>query len=670
MKNTHNTIAEGQCLWTPSAERIEQAQITAFIAWLDQHKGLSFTDYQALWQWSVDDQISFWSTVWEYFEVISDTEFLSVVESVVEGEDIFKASWFRGAKTNYAEHLLRYEARAGADEIAFFHSSEIRPAATLSWQDLGAQVRVLATRLRALGIKPGDRVVSYMPNIPETAVAMIATVAIGAIWSSAAPEFGSKTVIDRFGQIEPKLAFFADGYSFNGRLFDRRADIQAIVGALDSLEHIIWLDYLGTGSPLETTLPLLMFKDVMSGPAIAREDFEFTRVEWDHPLWVLYSSGTTGLPKAIMHSHVGIITDHLKALVLHCDLGPGKRMFFYSTTGWMMWNIVVSSLITGASAVLYDGSPTYGGVDALWRKASEVKATLFGASPTLVQSMKAANISPKELYDLSSLDTVLVAGSPSTPETFQWFYNEVASDLWLTSQSGGTDMCGGFVTGLPIQPVYAGEIQSCALGYKVEVWNDQGLPVVDDVGEVVITKPFPAAPLGFWGDDGSRYYASYFELFPGVWRHGDLVKINHRGGAYVYGRSDSTLNRYGVRIGTGEIYAVLESIAAVKDSLVICCEQEGGKFYMPLFVELDGHVELSDALIKEIVTALRTEASPRHVPDEILAVPQIPYTLTGKKMEIPIRKIVSGLPPESAASRDTMANPGALDWFITFAGSK
>jgi len=446
------------------------------------------------------------------------------------------------------------------------------------------------------------------------------------------------------------------------------------VATFTGLGNLIWLNYIDSQSTLDTDIPILSFHEALSGAAVAREELEFTRVDCDHPLWVLYSSGTTGLPKAIMHTHVGMITEQLKNLVFHMDLGPGKRIFFYSTTGWMMWNIVVSSLISGASAVLYDGSPTFGGIDKLWRMASEVKATIFGASPTLVHNMKAGGVKPNESFDLSSLDTVLVSGSPSTPETFEWFYENVASDIWVTSQSGGTDMCSGFFSGMVTQAVYAGEIQVRGLGYSVEVWDDSGNPIVDEVGEAVITKPFPSAPLGFWGDDGSRYYESYFDAFPGIWRHGDLVKLNDRGGAYVLGRSDSTLNRYGVRIGAGEIYAVLESIPAIKDSLVICCESVEGEFYMPLFVVLDEaeqrQANLNDELVKVILEKLRRDASPRHVPDEIHLVPEIPYTLTGKKMEVPIRKIVAGLQPEKAASRDTMANPRALDWFVRFSHSR
>ncbi|KCZ58684.1 acetoacetate--CoA ligase [Hyphomonas chukchiensis] len=661
--NVTSGVREGDRLWSPSAERVEAAELTRFMRWLALERGYSFPDYNALWTWSVDDLEGFWSAIWEYFDIISDER----PESVVIGEGIFDAKWFVGTHTNYAEHVLRHEAKAEPGETALCHSSEIRPIAQMSWQDLGGRVRKLATKMRAMGIIPGDRIVSYMPNTPEAVIAMLATVAIGAVWSSAAPEFGHKTVVDRFSQIEPKLAFVSDGYSFNGKVFDRRDDVSAIVNALDHLKHVVWFDYMGFGCALSTDAEIISFDAMIEGPPVMRETFQYERVPADHPLWVLYSSGTTGLPKAIVHGHAGMIAEHLKVMALHCNLGPSKRMFFYTTTGWMMWNSVISALITGASAVLYDGSPVHGGVDMLWRLASDTRTTCFGASPTLVDNMKKAGVRPGKSFDLSAMDMVLLGGAPATPETFQWFYENVAEDFWVNSQSGGTDLCSGLAVGLPIQPVYAGEIQCRGLGIAMEVWNEGGRSILDEVGELVVTRPFPTAPLGFWGDDSrSRYYESYFGTFPGIWRHGDLAKINCRGGVYVYGRSDSTLNRFGVRIGTAEIYRVLERVSGVKDSLIICVETDGGGFYMPLFVSLDANTTLTDALRKEIVSRLRVDASPRHVPDEIHAVPEIPYTLTGKKMEIPIRKLVMGMDVDKAASRDAMAKPAALDWFIEF----
>lgn len=657
-------VGEGDLLWTPDQAFKDAAQITRYLAWLDREKGLNFADYDALWRWSVEKPDMFWRTIWDFFEVLSDGD-LEVVRNSTKMET---TGWFEGTRVNYAEHLLRREAQAAPNETVLVHSTELRPVASMTWRELGDKVRILATRLREMGVGPGDRLVSYMPNVPETAIAMLATVAIGAVWSAAAQEFGARTVVERFGQIAPKFAFVADGYSFNGRHFDRRPEVAAIAAQLPTLEALIWLPYLGLERRVDTSVPVVDFADLLAGPTVAREDFHFTRVASDHPLWMLFSSGTTGIPKAIVHGHQGVLLEHLKVMTLHCNLSPGKRMFFYTTTGWMMWNSVMAALIAGASAVLYDGSPVRRGVDMLWRMAAETRTTFFGASPTLVQSMKKAGVRPGELYDLSSLESVLVGGAPSTPETFQWFYEAIRKDLWVTSQSGGTEVCSGLVTGLPTLPVYAGEIQCRALGIDAHVWSDDGEEIFNAVGELVITSPMPSAPLYFWGDkDGSRYHESYYATFPGIWRHGDLAKINERGGVYIYGRSDSTLNRFGVRIGTAEIYQVVDQIPAVLDSLVVCCETPGGGFYMPMFVALEPGRTLDDALVAAITARLREDASPRHVPDEIHQMPAIPYTLTGKKMEVPVRKLLMGLPVDKVISRHAMANPALLDWILAFA---
>lgn len=662
----NTTVQEGDLLWTPSPERIEHAQVTRFMTWLRRERGLHLADYNALWQWSVDELDAFWAAIWDYFEVTGDGRF----DRVRSGDGMFLTRFFEGAHVNYAEHLLRHEQAAAPDEVAFHHSSEIRPAATMTWRELGDRVRTVATRLRELGIRPGDRIVSYMPNVPETAVAMMATVAIGAIWSAASPEFGRKTVIERFSQIAPRLVLATDGYQFGGKSFDRRDEVVAIVEALPSVERVVWLPYLGlpTLPVAQDRVPAMRWDDLVAGTAPSAVDFHYERVTHDHPLWVLYSSGTTGLPKAIVHSHVGMVVEHLKVMQLNLDLGPGKRMFFYSTTGWMMWNSVIASLISGASAVLYDGSPVYPKVDALWDLCETSGTTLFGASPTLVQMMEKAGVSPRERVGLQGLDTVILGGAPSSPHTFEWFYQHVKEDLWVTSQSGGTDLCSGLVNGVPILPVRAGEIQSRALGMSVQAWDDDGRPLIDAVGELVVTKPFPTMPLYFWGDVGNRrYHESYFETFPGVWRHGDFIKITSHGGCYVYGRADATLNRYGVRIGTAEIYGPLRQLPEILDALVVCCETPGGGYYMPMFVALQPGNELDDELRKRIADLLRKECSPRHVPDEIHAVPGIPYTLTGKMMEVPVRKLLMGVPLEKAASRDSMGNPDVVEWFYAFA---
>lgn len=653
----------GQLLWTPDSVRVERAQITKFLRWLERERRLIFTDYEGLWRWSVTEGDCFWRAIWDYFGIFGDAP-----AEVVSGTDILRARWFLGARVNYAEHLLRHESVATSEEVALVYCSEVRPVATMTWSELGGQVRRLATRLRQIGVQPGDRVVSYMPNIPETAVAMLATVAIGAVWSSAAPEFGSKMVLERFGQLEPKVAFFADGYQFNGRVFDRRAEIVTIANGLSSLTTLIWLPYVGLERDVAIVPRVVEFADLLKGPEIAAAEFKYKRVPSDHPLWILFSSGTTGLPKAIAHGHAGMVAEHLKAMALHCDLGPGRRMFFYSTTGWMMWNAVMASLIVGAAAILYDGSPFHGGADALWRIADETGATVFGASPTLIQTMKKENVRPALTFDLRALDTIILGGAPSTPETFGWIYENVRQDLWVTSQTGGTELCSSLLAGTPALPVHAGELQVRALGIDVQVWNENGEEIFDDVGELIVAKPFPSAPLFFWGDAGDvRYHDSYFTTYSGIWRHGDLAKFNSRGGAYLYGRSDATLNRFGVRIGSAELYRVLEQIPEIADALVVCCEMPRGEFYMPLFVALGAGRQLDEDLKSRIVVRLRTDASPRHVPDEIHQAPAIPYTLTGKRMEVPVRKLIMGVPPERAASTDAMGNPASLNWFVEFA---
>ncbi|MEC9363558.1 MAG: acetoacetate--CoA ligase [Pseudomonadota bacterium] len=656
---------EGELLWRPAAADIDSAQITSFVAWLAEHRGLHFPDYPSLWRWSVDETEAFWGAVWDYFRVISDAPWERVLDP---GRTMQDARWFKGTRTNYAEHILRHEAHAAAGKIAVWHCSEQRELSGLSWQALGDQVRKLATSLREMGIGPGDRVVSYMPNVPETLVAMLATVSIGAIWSSAAPEFGVKTVVDRFSQIEPRLMFVADGYSFSGKTVDRRDFAQAIVERLPTLQAVVWLPCVGLECRLQARARIVEYTQLLQRPSIERSEFRFERVAHDHPLWVLFSSGTTGVPKAIVHGHVGVLVELLKVMHFHLNVDSDACMFFYTTTGWMMWNTLTAGLLAGSSVVLYDGNPMHPGVDRLWRIVEASGATLFAASPGLVQKMKASGLRPAQDFDLSRLRTVLLGGAPSTPEHYHWLYEEVGSRLWVTSQSGGTEVCSSLVGGVPTLPVYAGEIQAACLGMAVQAWNDNGDPVTDETGELVVTRPFPSMPLFFWNDAGHRRYTeSYFSSWPGVWRHGDQIKFNARGGAYVYGRSDATLNRYGVRIGTAEVYSCVEQLDGVQDSLVICCEYADGSSFMPLFVLLAPDRELDEALTSRIVGRLKQEASPRHAPDAIYAVPAIPYTLTGKKMEVPVRKILLGADPDKVASRDTMANPAALDWYVGFA---
>ncbi|NKF21865.1 acetoacetate--CoA ligase [Solimonas marina] len=652
-------IAEGERLWTPPPDAVGGAAVERFRHWVNARHGLDLCDYDALWRWSVDEVETFWAAVWAYFDVHATQPY----ERVLAARTMPGAVWFEGARVNYAEHLLRRESRH-PDAPALLHASELRDGGELSWGELGRQVRTLATRLRELGIGPGDCVGAYMPNIPETAVAMLATTAIGATWAAASPEFGSRAVIERFAQIAPKLLFVVDGYRFDGVDFERGEQVAEIVAGLGGVEHVICLPYLvPQRAPQQPGA--MAWADLLATAEPAQ--FEYEYVAHDHPLWVLFSSGTTGLPKAVIHSHVGILVEHCKLTAFHVGLTPESRPFYFSTSGWMMWNVLLASLLQGATPVLYDGCPIGPDPEVLWKLVERMRVTHFGTSPSFAQIMQKAGLRPCERYDLSALHMILLAGSPAMPETFAWFYEDVKPDLWVTSQSGGTEIASAFVGAVPSLPVYAGEIQTRLLGMDVDVWNEQGEPVVDQTGELVVRKPFPSMPLRFWNDAGNaRYHDTYFQTWPGVWRHGDSTKINDRGGVYVYGRSDSTLNRYGVCIGTAEIYRSVERIDDVIDSIIVCCELAGGRFFMPMFVKLRAGLELDEAMRARIRGQLRADCSPRHVPDQLYRVDKIPYTLTGKKMEVPVRKLLSGWPLEKAASRDAMLDPTAIDWFVRF----
>jgi len=660
-------VKEGDLLWKGDAAWNSTAQPALFMDWLRRERGRDFAGYADLQAWSTADIDGFWAAIWDYFDIISDNGY----DAVLGRRDMPGAEWFPGSRVNYAEHILRRET-ADPGRTVIHHLSETRPLDSMSWGELGGKVRILATRLREMGVVPGDRVVSYMPNIPETIVACLAVTAIGAIWSSAAPEFGVKTVADRFSQIAPKVIFAADGYRFAGKDFARAKEIGEIISGLPSLETVVWLDYLGgIARPGARGKTFIDWEDVTAGAPVAPQDFRYERVAHDHPLWILFSSGTTGLPKAIVHSHVGVIVEHYKSAAFHLNLDASSCMFFYSTTGWVMWNTLAWGPLMGGKVVLYDGSPTHPGPDLLWKLAADTGATSFGSSPTFVENMRKLGIRPGERYDLSALDNIFLAGSPATPETYAWCYDAVKKDMWVTSQSGGTEFASGIVGGSPLLPVYAGEIQSPCLGVDVRVFDDEGKELHDAVGEMVIVQPMPSMPIFMWGDkDFAKYREAYFDTFPGIWRHGDFMKINPHGGCFVYGRSDSTLNRFGVRIGSAEIYRTLENVPEVEDSLIVCIEEPGGGFYMPLFVSLKDGVAFDDALLAQIRNRLRTERSPRHVPDEVHAVPQIPYTLTGKKMEVPVRKLLMGWPVEKAYSPDAMRAPAAMDWFLDFAGKR
>jgi len=653
-------ISQGQVLWSPSAGQIERSSLTAYLNWLAHHRGRRFDGYQALWQWSVDDLEGFWQSIWDYFQVRS-----SASPSAVLGEPGMPgAQWFPGARLNFAEHILRNE-RPGADALLYL--SEDRALQGLPWSEFAGRVRTLATALRELGVRPGDRVVAYLPNGPEAVIAFCASAAIGAIWASCSPDFGSRGVLDRIQQLQPKVLFAVDGYRYGGKVFDRREEVVRIADALPELEQLVLVPALFPAWHAERP-GARRWDELFQRPPVAAVDFQCEQLPFEHPLWVLFSSGTTGLPKAIVHSQGGILLEQLKALHLHMDLRAGDTAFFFSTTGWMMWNTLVSSLLCGVRPVLYDGNPTWPGPDVLWRMVQDSGANFFGASPSYVELMKQHGIVPGERFDLSALRAVMPVGSPVSPECAAWFYRNLKADLWLATGSGGTDICSGLVSGVPTLPVRAGEIQARALGVAVQAFDEQGRAVVGEVGELVVTRPMPSMPVRFWGDpQDSRYRESYFDLYPGVWRHGDFFRLEAHGGCQVLGRSDATLNRYGIRIGTAEIYRALEQLEAIRDALIVNLDLPGGGFFMPLFVALREGVELDEALRRRIAECLRCECTPRHVPDKVYAVADIPTTLTGKKMEVPVRRILMGHPVEKAANRSAMRNPAALDFFVDYA---
>lgn len=660
------TATTGELLWEPSEEQAAATNLAAYLGWLAD-RGRHFSGYDELWEWSVTELEEFWASIWEYVGVESSAPYECVLASrVMPG-----AVWFPGARLNYAQHILRNE-RPGA--TALLYQSENTPLTPMTWDELGDGVRRIATSLRALGVQPGDVVCGYLPNTPTAVITLLATTAIGAVWASCSPEFGWHGALDRFAQLSPKVLFCVDGYSYGGKTFDRRGELAQITAALSGITAVVHVPALFPDDPPPAYATTTWDALIVAG-SCDRESFAFEQVPFDHPLWTLFSSGTTGLPKAIVHGHGGILLEHFKSTLFHFDMRAGERAFFYTTTGWMMFNVVVSSMLNNVVPVLYDGNPAYPDADVLWRMASECEASFFGASPTYVDIMSRAGIVPGERYDLSKLRAIMPAGSPVSAACTQWFYENVKADLWIATGSGGTDCCTGFVGGVATLPVYAGEIQARSLGVAAAAFNDAGESVVNEVGELVITLPMPSMPVRFWGDDdGSRYRESYFSAYPGkrsdqsdaVWRHGDFFMINDRGGCFVLGRSDATLNRYGIRIGTAEIYRALESIDGIVDGLIVNVEYPDGSSYLPLFVQCAPGVELDDELVSTVKAHLRTEYTPRHVPDEVIAVPSIPMTLTGKKMEVPVRRILLGEDPSTAANVNAMRNPEILEWFVEF----
>ncbi len=637
-------------LWTPSAQWLEDAAITHYEGWLEHTRGLRFDGYPDLWRWSIDELEAFWASIVEFCGV----RFEVPGSAVLGSWEMPGASWFPGARVSYAEHVFRGKPE---DEIVIRHASELRPLGEWTRGELREHAAAIAAGLRASGVGAGDRVAAYLPNIPDTVAAFLACASIGAVWSSAAPEFGARSVIDRFAQIEPKVLLAIDGYRYGGRDHDRRAIVRELAASIPSLERVVTLGYLN-GSGWEAGF-------------LGSGSLQFEQLPFDHPLWVLYSSGTTGLPKPIVHGQGGILLEQLKQGLLQVNAQAGDRMFWFTTTGWMMWNFIVGMLLTDASIVLFDGNPGYPDLGALWDLAERSGISCFGTSAAYIASCMKAGLQPRAGRELSPLRSVGSTGSPLSTDGFQWIYDQLGADTWLFSTSGGTDLCTAFVGGVPTLPVYQGELQGRALGASVESWSADGESLIGEVGELVITKPMPSMPIFFWGDeDGARYRDSYFSMYPGVWRHGDWIEITPRGTAIISGRSDSTINRGGVRMGTAEIYRAVLAVEEVLDALVLDVPRPGTDGWMPLFVVLRDDATLDDDLIAKIRGRIRGDCSPRHVPDEVRQIAEVPRTLSGKALEVPVKRILMGTPPDQAASRESLANPTALDYFVELAGAE
>ncbi|MFI9275401.1 acetoacetate--CoA ligase [Kitasatospora sp. NPDC052896] len=655
-------------LWRPDPAKAAATRLVAFQTWAAEHHGApaaplapapddatAAARYAALHAWSTADLDRFWTAVTSWFDVRFSTPPSAVLTGPEGAPAMPGTRWFPGAHLNYAEHALRFGTDpAHADRPAIVHLDEATVEAgtahpaTLSWAELRRQVGSLAAALRAQGVGPGDRVGAYLPNIPQAIVALLATASIGAIWTSCAPDFGARSVLDRLQQIEPVVLFAVDGYRYGGKDHGRTDVVAELRRELPTLRAVVHVPLLGSPAPAGA----LHWDDLTA----ADTEPVFEQVPFDHPLWVLYSSGTTGLPKAIVQSQGGILVEHLKQAGLHLDLGPEDRFLWYTSTGWMMWNFLVAGLLVGATVVTYDGSPGHPDTGALWTVAARSRATVLGTSAAYVIASRKAELHPARDLDLSAVRAIGTTGSPLPPDGFRWIYDEVKPDVWLASVSGGTDVCSCFVGGVPTLPVHLGEIQAPCLGAAVESWDTQGHPRIDAVGELVVTEPLPSMPIGFWNDpDGSRYRDSYFDMFPGVWRHGDWITVTARGTVVIHGRSDSTLNRQGVRMGSSDIYEVVERLPEITESLVIGLEEPGGGYWMPLFVVLAPGASLDEALRARIRGALREQLSPRHVPDEVVAVTGLPHTLTGKRIEVPVKRLLAGTPLDQAV------NPGSVD---------
>ena len=644
-----------ETIWRPGADRIERAHVTRYADWLHETRGLDLDDYTAMWQWSVDDIESFWQSIWDFFEIQSERP----ASAVLADTSMPGAQWFPGATVNYAAQVFR---NSTPDRPAIVFQDEASELINIGWAELERDVANIASQLRSVGIEPGDRVVAYLPNRPEAVKAFLACASIGAIWSICAPDLGVQGVLDRFQQIRPKVLIASTGYYYSNKFYDRSETIAELVRGLPSLESVIVVQ--AGDAAIDIDIPATDWCDVIAGDA----QLEPTFVPFDHPLWVLYSSGTTGTPKAIVHSQGGVIIEHLKALQFHLDLGADDRFSWYSSTAWMMWNYHIGGLLLGTTICTYDGNPGWPDMNRLWQFVSDSGVTYFGAGAAFYDGCRNAGIVPGQSFDLGKLRGVGSTGSPLLPESYHWIYENVGADLYLAPISGGTDFVSIFTGGVPTLPVKVGEMSCRALGAAVAAFNDAGEPVIDQVGELVCTKPMPSMPLYFWGDEGDiRYKDSYFDTWPGTWRHGDWIKITPEGGAIIYGRSDATINRHGIRMGTAELYAAVESLPEIADSLVVDLEFLGRESYMPLFVVLQHGAELTDDLVADIRRAIKENLSARHVPNDVFEIEEVPRTFSGKKLEIPIRKLLLGQPAAKVINPDTMANPKSVAWFVDFA---